>query len=442
MDQVSVVGLGRLGLCTAACFAYRGARVVGVDVDPRTIELVNDAVPPFHEPRLPDLLRAARDRLRATADHAEALEASDVTFLVVPTPSASNGEFSDEHLQDALRHLSRALRASAKSSHLFVITSTVSPGTVESRLIPLIESESGRSLHAGFEICYNPEFIALGSVISDFLNPDLVLIGQSSEGAGARLERLYEAACENAPRIARMSIVSAEITKIALNSYVTTKIGFANTLAAICESIPSADIDAITGALGADRRISPYTLTGGLPYGGPCFPRDNRAFTVFAERHGVDARIAAASDAVNRLRLRDVAQMVHRYLPATDRRVAILGLSYKAGTPVIDESPAILLVRELLRTGDVDVVVYDPLAVPATRAIFDDRIAYATSARACMDGAALCVIMTPAPEFSDADDTYITRTPTTIIDCWRCLDPARLGPRVRYVALGRAGAGG
>ena len=282
MTQLSVIGLGRLGLCAAACFASRGVPVVGVDINPSTVDAVNRGAAPFYEPQLPEMLRAAGDRLEATADYGRALERSDVTLLIVPTPSGPDGEFSDAYLQDALTHLAQALRESRKSSHLFVITSTVSPGTIEGRLIPLIESVSGRALHEGFEICYNPEFIALGRVISDFLRPDLVLIGESAGAAGDRLEALYRAVCENAPRVARMSIVSAEITKIALNSFVTTKITFANTLASICEAVPGADIDAITDALGADRRVSPHYLRGGLPFGGPCFPQDNRAFAVFA----------------------------------------------------------------------------------------------------------------------------------------------------------------
>ena len=439
VTQLSVIGLGRLGLCAAACFASRGVPVVGVDINPSIVDAVNRGAAPFYEPQLPATLRAAGDRLEATADYGRALERSDVTLLIVPTPSGPDGEFSDAYLQDALTHLARALRVSRKPSHLFVITSTVSPGTIEGRLIPLIESVSGRALHEGFEICYNPEFIALGTVISDFLRPDLVLIGESAGAAGDRLEALYRSVCENTPRVARMSIVSAEITKIALNSFVTTKITFANTLASICEAVPGADIDAITDALGADRRVSPHYLRGGLPFGGPCFPRDNRAFAVFAARHGVDARLAKATEAANLARVREIAGLVRRHVPQADRRVAVLGLSFKAGTPVIEESPGMLLVEELLAAGDVEVAVYDPLAAAGARAQLGDRVRYATSTRDCMDGAALCVFTTAASEFREVDDTFLTRTPATVIDCWRVLDPAKFGPAVRYVALGRAG---
>ncbi|HLJ60090.1 MAG TPA: nucleotide sugar dehydrogenase [bacterium] len=437
MTRISVIGLGKLGLCTAACFASRGFDVVGVDVEARTVQLVNDGIPPMYEPRLSEVMAAAGGRLRATGDYRTALERSDVTFLVVPTPSAPNGEFSDHHLRDALMHLSRALRDSRKRSHLFAVTSTVSPGTIDGSLTPLIETTSGRAIHDGFDVCYNPEFIALGSVITDFLNPDLVLIGENRDGAGTQLEEIYRKVCENTPQIARMSIISAEITKLSLNSFVTTKISFANTLAAICEAMPGADIDAITRALGADRRVSPYSLRGGLPFGGPCFPRDNRAFATFAEQHGVDARLAKATDEINRARTHDIVELVQRHLPRKNRRVGILGLSYKAGTPIVEESPALALIDELLGAGDLEITVYDPLALEPARAVLGDRVSYAPSSRACVGDVSVCIIMTAAQEFHAVEETYVGEQLTAVIDCWRILDAEKLGPRVCYVALGR-----
>ena len=296
---LSVIGLGKLGACTAACLAAGGFEVIGVDINDDSVGAINRGKTPVHEPQLQDLITTAGARLRATKEYAQAIEASDITFLIVPTPVQPDGQFSDRYLLEAMTHLSLALARTRKPYHLFVVTSTVSPGTTDERLIPLIESVSGRRLGRDFGVCYNPEFIALGSVIRDFLNPDMVLIGESDRLAGSALESVYRQVCQNEPLIARMSVVSAEITKISLNSYVTMKISFANTLASICEAIPGADLDRITGALGADRRISPHTLRGGLPFGGPCFSRDNRAFAAFAERFGVDAKLAKACDAMN-----------------------------------------------------------------------------------------------------------------------------------------------
>lgn len=435
--KLSVIGLGKLGACTAACFAAKGFPVVGVDINKASVEAINQGRAPFYEPGLQELIEAAKNRLKATQDYEEAVRESEISFLIVPTPSRESGDFSDRYLREALEQLSAAFKKSGKRYHKFVITSTVSPGTIEESLIPLIESVSGKKLNKDFGVAYNPEFIALGSVIRDFLHPDLVLIGESNRYVGDKLEKLYKAVCENKPYIARMSIVSAEITKISLNSYITMKISFANTLSNICEKIPGADIDAITKALGADKRISPYYLKGGLSYGGPCFPRDNRAFAAFAAKYGVGAKLAKTTDEVNRLQVNRLAETVLRYIPESARLVAVLGLAYKANTCIIEESPAVRLIEELLKRG-VEVITYDPLAMDNARGCFDNNVFYASSVKECFFHSSVCIVTTQADEFKTIDRSYIVHNPTIIIDCWRILDPARLGKKVKYIAVGRA----
>jgi UDPglucose 6-dehydrogenase len=396
----------------------------------------NQGEAPLVEPGLQELLSASRDNLKVTQDYEYALMNSDVTFLIVPTPSRADGHFSDKYLQDALEPLSQALRQK-NSYHVFVITSTVSPGTTEGSLIPLIEKVSGKRLNSHFGVCYNPEFIALGSVIRDFLNPDMVLIGESSREAGNKLEEIYKKVCDSKPYIARMSIVSAEIAKISLNAYVTMKISFANTLGNICGQIPGADVDAISRALGADKRISPYYIKGGLAYGGPCFPRDGRAFVAFAEQYGINAELAKATDGVNRFQTKYLADLVSTHT-AESRRVSILGLSYKPNTPVIEESPAIKLIEELMST-DVRVAVYDPLAMDNARVHFGDNVHYASSLKDSFRLSPVCVIATQHEEFKSIDESYMIHNPTTIIDCWRILDPKKVEnwKKVKYVAYGK-----
>jgi len=438
MTKISVIGLGKLGACTAACFAYKGHEVVGVDVDKKTVDLVNEGRAPVVEPRLQEIITTAGRRLRATQDFEEAMQSSEVTFLLTPTPSEPQGHFSDRYVRAAVEPLARSLGRLNKSYHLFVVTSTVSPGTTTERLIPLLEEHSGKRVNRDFGVCYNPEFIALGTVIRDFLNPDLLLIGQSDETAGDQLVSLYRDVHENQPHIARMSIVSAEITKISLNAYVTMKISFANTLANICERIPDADIDDITRALGADRRISPYYLRGGLAFGGPCFPRDNRAFAAFSRTNSCEPRLAEATDLVNESQIRHLAELVSKCISLSgDRRVSILGLAFKPETPVIEESAGTRLVAHLLKQG-VTVTAYDPVAAPQARAVFGDSIIYATSVRDCLARSSLWVITTPAAEFKAIDDSFVAHNPTTLIDCWRVVDRAKLTNGVRYVALGRS----
>ncbi|HET8998394.1 MAG TPA: 3-hydroxyacyl-CoA dehydrogenase NAD-binding domain-containing protein, partial [bacterium] len=196
---LSVIGLGKLGACTAACLAARGYDVTGVDINEDSVRAINRGEMPVYEPQLQEFITSAGERLRATTQYADAMAASVITFVIVPTPVQLDGQFSDKYLVEALTHLSLAFRRTQKPYHVFVITSTVSPGTTDERLIPLIESVSGKALGRDFGVCYNPEFIALGNVIRDFLNPDMVLIGESDRRAGSELASIYRHVCQNEP---------------------------------------------------------------------------------------------------------------------------------------------------------------------------------------------------------------------------------------------------
>jgi UDPglucose 6-dehydrogenase len=390
------------------------------------------------EPGLQELINTAGKRLRATLSHEEAITKSDVTFVLVATPSNSDGSFSNGYVESTLKSLGGALSRHSKRYHLFVINSTVMPGSIEETLIPLLEEFSGRKLNVGFGVCYCPELVALGSVVKDFLNPDLVVIGQSSPRDGARLASIYKRLCENDPPIFHMSIITAELTKVSLNCYLTLKISFANSLANLCERMPGADLDVVTGALGADSRIAPYYLRGGLSFGGTCFPRDTRAYIALAEGRGVDTDLMRAVERVNDLQDKHLLEVVLSHASFNgDGKVSILGLSFKPNTPVIIESPAIKLIDNLLKRG-MEVTVYDPLAMENAKAIFGSTIRYAGSVRDCVARSPVCVITTQSNEFKSIDESTMAHDPTTIIDCWRILDPAPLGKRVRYVALGRA----
>lgn len=437
MYRLSVIGLGKLGACSAACFAYKGFETIGVDINKDFVDAINNGKAPVYEPRLQELISVSRGKLRATQDYEKAIRESDITFLIVPTPSREDGHFSDKYLKDALKQLSFAFKKSDKKYHIFVITSTVSPGTIKESLIPLIESASGKKLNKDFGVAYNPEFIALGSVITDFLNPDMVLIGESDKSVGDKLEEIYRVVCENKPCISHMSIISAEITKISLNSYITMKISFANTLANICETIPNADIDDITKALGADKRISPYYLKGGLSYGGPCFPRDNRAFAAFAQKYGIDAKLAKTTDDVNKFQVAHLTDLVLKHVSENNNNmISVLGLAYKQNTSVIEESPATKLIEELLK-NDLEVMAYDPLAIDNARAHFGDNLPFASSVKDCFLHSSLCIITTQADEFKAIDESYIVHNPTTIIDCWGMLDVSRFSKKVKYIVLGK-----
>jgi UDPglucose 6-dehydrogenase len=318
LPNVSVIGLGKLGLTTAACYASKGLRVVGVDVVEANVVAINRGECPIQETGLRELLAQCRERLRATTDAAEAIRCSDVTFIIVPTPSGADGGFINDYVVDVLDAIGPALR-DKDGFHVVVVTSTVMPGSMEAVFAPQLERLTGKVCGRDFGLAYNPEFIALGSIIRDFLNPDMVLIGESDPRTGETLEAIYRCISESTPHIggatphiARMNWISAEIAKLSLNCYCTMKISFANAIAQLCERIPGADPYAITSAIGRDSRVGAKYIRPGLGFGGPCFPRDNVAFIKCAADLGVDAKLSRAVVEINDEQVERVVGKVRR----------------------------------------------------------------------------------------------------------------------------------
>ncbi len=437
IENASLVGLGKLGLCLAGVYAKQGLNTIGVDIEKRVVDAINAGQSPIVEPGLDELMAAVGGKsLHATLDHREAVEKTDITVILVATPSNPDGSFSNRYVESALKSLATALKESTKPYHLFVISSTVIPGSIEGSFIPLIEKYSGRKLNEGFGMAFDPDFVALGNVINGFLRPDLVIIGQSDARAGDLVEEIHHKICENKPSIHRMSLTSGEIAKVSLNSYITVKISFANTLANICERIPGADVDAITAAIGVDKRISPYYFRGGLSYGGTCFPRDTHAFVTFAKQHGDDADMIKAVQRVNQFQDEHLVELAQKYVVANNgNAVGVLGLAFKPHTPVITESPGIKLIHGL-RTSDVEIVVHDPLAIESTKVVFNDEIEYVSSVEECLSRVNVCIITNMDKAYKAAVENFVPERPITIIDTWRLLDPAALHENITYVAWG------
>ncbi len=433
--RISVIGLGKLGAPLAAVLASKGHEVIGVDVDERPVHLINQGKAPVYEPGLETLIRASQKRLSATGDYRLAVSTTDATFIIVPTPSDESGSFSLRYVLAAAESIGRALRHK-EGFHLVVLTSTVMPGATGGEVLPTLERASGRRCGRDFGLCYNPEFIALGSVIHDMLNPDFVLIGESDPRAGDMLADIYRNLCDNDPPIARMNFINAELTKLAVNTFVTTKISYANMLAEICEHLPGADVDTITSALGLDSRIGRKYLKGATGYGGPCFPRDNLAFIHLARRLGVQAVLAEATDRLNRAQVARLAEIVLSRLPGGGR-VGILGLSYKPNTNVIEESQGVELARYLLARG-IPVVLYDPAAMDDARAVLGDNAIFASSAAECVRQADVVVLATPWEEFRAIAPSQLNYTNgrPVLVDCWRILDRRQYEAVADYVGLG------
>jgi UDPglucose 6-dehydrogenase len=437
--RLAVIGLGKLGAPMAAVFAAKGFEVVGVDLTQANVDAVNEGRAPVDEAQLQEFIDRSRGRLRATADFADAIAASDISFVIVPTPSGRDDFFVNDYVIDAVTRIGAVLRQT-QHDHLVVITSTVMPGSTDGVIRDALEQSSGRTVGVDVGLCYSPEFIALGSVVRDLLNPDMVLIGECSEEYGALLERVYRATTESDPSVQRMAFVNAEICKIAVNTFVTTKISYANMLADLCDHLPGADVDAITGALGADTRIGPKYLRGAVAYGGPCFPRDNKAFAALARTLGVPFGIAEATDQINDYQVERLLGAVSATV-SRGGRVAVLGLSYKTGTGVFEKSQGLALARALMGEG-YRVALADPQSAEGAAAVLGrDVEAFAEFAPAIASCDA-AVITTPWPAIREVPASAFQRAsgPVPVIDPWGLLKDTPLAKVARLISLGRGAA--
>jgi len=436
--KLSVIGLGKLGSPLAAVFASKGFDVVGVDVNTAFVDAINSGRAPVDEPRLQELIDRSNGRLTATLDGVDAVAQSDVTFTIVPTPSDASGKFSNDYAVRAMATIGEGIRRKS-GYHLVVMTSTVMPGATGGVLREALERHAGRTVGPTLGLCYNPEFIALGSVVRDMLRPDMILIGESDPIAGDMLEQIYRGSCDNQPVFRRMNFVNAELTKISVNTYVTTKISYANMLADMCDRLPGADVDVVTQAVGSDSRVGTKYLRGAIGYGGPCFPRDNVAFSALARSLGANADLAEATDRVNRYQIERVFGAVRARMNGT-ATIGILGLSYKPDTAVIEESQGVALAERLLEVGCA-VVAYDPKALPAASAKLGGRLTPAATAEECISTADLVVVMTPWPEFGalNAAAFVAPERRKTVIDCWRILPAADVRVVADLVHIGQQG---
>ncbi|MEM6552765.1 MAG: nucleotide sugar dehydrogenase [Planctomycetota bacterium] len=447
-QRVCFVGLGKLGAPIAAATAVAGVEVVAVDRDVEKVAAVNRGEAAVEEPGLEALMErvgGAGGRLRATTEVAEAVGGgggAEMTFLIVPTPSGEDGGFVLDAVLAAVREVGEALRMSRRP-HVVVVTSTVMPGSTAGPIREALESASGRLVGGedGLGLCYSPEFIALGSVIKDYLTPDLVLIGESDAAAGDALEAFSRRVTLNAPPVRRMNLVNAELTKLTLNTFVTTKLTFANTVAAVCEGLPGADVDVVTGAIGLDSRVGGKCLKGATGYGGPCFPRDNRALRALGRSVGADVRLPGAVDAVNDGVVDRLVGMVEG-VSGGDAPVLVLGLSYKPGTGVVEQSQGLMVAERLAEAGR-RVVVHDPMGMDAARGVLGDAVGYEGDWRAAVEevsGAGGTVVLAmPWEQYLEVGSVM---RGGVLVDAWRGVDVSGLAEGVGYVAVGRGAVAG
>lgn len=411
MTTISVVGIGKLGSTMLSVFVGAGYHVIGVDINPDLVQQINDGNSPFPEPGVQEYLNANPGRYRATQDGMTAALESDVSVIITQTPSRDDGGFSLQYVLNACGPIAEAIKEKA-DYHLVVVTSTVMPSHMR-QVRDYLEQQTGKTLGEGFGLVYLPEFIRQGSIAHDFENPDYVLVGVESEHDAALVQQVYGPTYHNDPTWQIMNWANAEIAKIAQNAYITTKITFANQLSKLCGSIPGANVDTVTKAIGNDHRIGHAYLTGGTSYGGPCFPRDNWALRRSAEEHDVGLPLADLVDDLNRKWTAELTDIVIRQIQPGDV-VGIIGMAFKSGTPVIEESASIKM-TEILHARGEHVIYYDNW-VSSSMAIED-----------CIEASDIIVLMHP-------DVTPLVGLPVDLFKDKIIIDPWRIASYLVDVA--------
>ena len=353
--NITVVGLGKLGLPLAALLARAGHKVLAYDRSSALIGSLTNGRFHSSEPNLMGLLTESKDFIDYTDKIEGAFQSTDAVFIIVPTPSETDGQFSNDSIIEFISKLNPKTFANKKI--VFNIVSTVMPGSSEGIIKSTLEMALNMKVGNNLGLCYNPEFIALGSVVKDMQEPDMHLLGQSSNWAGDTIEEILNSIVLKPVPCRRMNLTEAELVKIAVNNFVTMKISFANILFQAAVKLGNVDIDTVTESLGLDSRIGTKYLRGSVPYGGPCFPRDTRALTALFSRIGVDADLSIATELVNDNHVKFIINHLQKSFNGA-KVIGIVGASYKNGTAVIEESAGISIARELL-TKNFRVIIWD-----------------------------------------------------------------------------------
>jgi len=345
--SISVFGLGYVGTVTAACFAHLGNSVIGVDLSPGKVEAIEGGRSPIVEPQVNELVAKSRKacHLHARADARSAVMETEISFLCVGTPSLKSGKLDLGHVEPVCREIGQVL-AKKDSFHLIVLRSTVLPGTAETLVIPALEKSSGKKVGKNFGVCVNPEFMREGTAVQDFLEPAMTIIGAGDPAHSEILAELYAWA---PGRIFQTSFRSAEMVKYTCNAWHALKVAFANEVGSLAKELGVDAQDAIEIFL-ADTKlnISPSYLKPGFAFGGSCLPKDVRALTYRAKELDLHLPLFEAVLPSNQAHLERSAEMV---LNSGKKKIAMLGLSFKAGTDDLRESPQVQLIKRLLGEG-------------------------------------------------------------------------------------------
>jgi UDPglucose 6-dehydrogenase len=383
-EPIGVIGVGWVGLVTAACFAEVGHPVIARDILAEKVASLSRGEITIHEPGLEDLLKRNAERLTFTTEMSELLAGARLLFVCVDTPPTRSGDADLSRVRSVVGELP------ADSDHVLVMKSTVPAGT----------GNSIRRDRPGLAYVSCPEFLKEGSAVEDFMHPDRVVIGADAgdEAAGDAVGRLYEPL---GGQLVRTDVASAEMIKLASNAFLATKISFVNEIANVCEEV-GADVAEVARGMGLDQRIGPAFLRAGIGYGGSCFPKDVSALKMLAGNSGYHFQLLGSVIEVNELQKRRVVQKLQKHVGSlVGKRVALLGLAFKPDTDDMREASSLVLAARLQGEG-AEVVAYDPVAAEAAKGLLDG-VEFRDSPLDALDGVDAAVLVTEWPQFAELD---------------------------------------
>jgi UDPglucose 6-dehydrogenase len=434
--RITVIGTGYVGLVVGACLAETGNDVIGADTDASKIDKLRQNILPIYEPGLDDYVERnqAHGRLTFTTDVPKAIAAAEVIFIAVGTPPDEDGSADLRHVLAVAEQIGRH----ASREVVVVTKSTVPVGTATK-----VEEVISQHVRWPFHVCSNPEFLKEGAAVEDFMRPDRVVLGATTDHARSVLAELYAPFVRTGKPILFMDIASAELTKYAANAMLAARISFMNEIANLCERV-GANVDLVRKGIGSDSRIGAAFLFPGPGYGGSCFPKDVKALVRTSRTCGAPMGVLEAVEDANDRQKRRLFEKLEQALggAVNGKRIAVWGLSFKPQTDDMRESPALTLIEALIE-GGADVIAHDPVAIPEAQRRLGDRIAFAETSYAALEGADALVIVTDWNEYRHPDLKRIKsalRQPV-VIDGRNLYDPAKMRTLgFTYLSIGRSGA--
>jgi UDPglucose 6-dehydrogenase len=436
--KIAVVGTGYVGLVTGTCFSETGVNVTCVDVDSEKIKQLKEGSVPIYEPGLSVMIKRnlEKGRLQFTTDISDGIEGSEAIFIAVGTPPGEDGSADLQHVLQVASDIGRVI----SSYIVVVIKSTVPVGTSLKVQAVIKEELAKRKAGIQFDMASNPEFLKEGSAVEDFLKPERIVIGTSTEKAADIMRKLYQPFLLNNHPIYFMDIASSEITKYAANSMLATRISFMNEIANLCD-ILGADVNQVRKGIGSDSRIGNKFLYPGTGYGGSCFPKDVKALARTARDNGYELNVVTAVEKANNYQKTVLFGKILKHFgnDLGNLTIGIWGLAFKPQTDDIREASAITLIQMLLEKG-VRIIAYDPAAMNETRKMLGERITYASDQYEAVRNIDALAIMTEWAEFRIPDLPKMAETmkQKVIFDGRNIYDPAEIRDAgFSYYGIGR-----